>query len=67
MRPVPVPTAEELGEDGWIIAAAGIVINPVSFKQVNQIAEKRLNNGTAEKAWESSWAKTESFEASKIR
>jgi hypothetical protein len=42
MRPVPVQTGEELGEDGWIIAAAETVINPVSFKQFNQIAEKRL-------------------------
>jgi hypothetical protein len=29
MRPVPVPTREELGEGGWIIAAAETVINPV--------------------------------------
>jgi hypothetical protein len=42
MRHVPVPTGEELREDGWIIAAAETVINPVSFKQFNQIAEKRL-------------------------
>jgi len=42
MRPVPVPTREEPEEGGWTIAAAGIVINPVSFKQFNQIAEKRL-------------------------
>jgi hypothetical protein len=68
MRHVPVPTREELGEGEaeWIIAAAETVINPVSLKQFNQIAEKRLTNGTAEKARESSWAKTESFKASKI-
>jgi hypothetical protein len=30
------------GEGGWIIAAAETVINPVSFKQFNQILEKRL-------------------------
>ena len=42
MRPVPVPTREEPGEAEWIIAAAETVINPVSFKQFNQIAEKRL-------------------------
>jgi hypothetical protein len=41
MRPVPVPTREEPGEAEWIIAAAETVINPVSFKQFNQIAEKR--------------------------
>jgi hypothetical protein len=41
MRPVPVPIREELGEAGWIIAVAETVINPVSFKQVNQVAEKR--------------------------
>jgi hypothetical protein len=36
MRHVPAPIREELedreGEAGWIIAAAGTVINPVSFK-----------------------------------
>lgn len=37
-----MPTREEPEEGGWTIAAAGIVINPVSFKQFNQIAEKRL-------------------------
>ena len=36
-----MPTREELGEGEWIIAAAETVINPVSFKQFNQIAEKR--------------------------
>jgi hypothetical protein len=40
MRPVPVPTREELGEGGWIIAAAETVINSNSV-------EKRLNNVTA--------------------
>jgi hypothetical protein len=29
-------------EAEWIIAATGTVINPVSFKQFNQIAEERL-------------------------
>jgi len=46
MRHVLAPIREEPedreGEGEWIIAAAGIVINPVSFKQFNQIAEKRL-------------------------
>jgi hypothetical protein len=42
MRPVLVPTREELGEDGWIIAAEETVINPDSLKQFNQILEKRL-------------------------
>jgi hypothetical protein len=46
MRPVPVPTREEPegreGEGEWIIAVAGTVINPVSSKQFNPIAEKRL-------------------------
>jgi hypothetical protein len=59
MRPVPVPTREELGEGGWIIAAAETVINPV-------FAEKRLNNDTAKKAWAVPCFKTELFEASKI-
>jgi hypothetical protein len=59
MRPVPVPTREEPGEEGWIIAAAETVINPV-------IAEKRLNDDTAKKAWEVPCFKTELFEASKI-
>jgi hypothetical protein len=59
MRPVPVPTREELGEGGWIIAAAGTVTNPV-------FAEKRLNNVTAKKTREVPCFKTELFEASKI-
>jgi hypothetical protein len=59
MRPVPVPTREELGEGGWIIAAAETVINSDSV-------EKRLNNVTAKKAWEVSCFETELFEASKI-
>jgi hypothetical protein len=59
MRPVPVPTREELGEGGWIIAAAETVINPV-------FAEKRLNNVTAKKTREVPCFKTELFEASKI-
>jgi hypothetical protein len=42
MRPVPVPTKEELGEGGWIIAVEETVINPVFFKQFNQTAEKGL-------------------------
>jgi hypothetical protein len=59
MRPVPVPTREELGEGGWIIAAAETVINPV-------FEEKRLNNVTAKKTREIPCFKTELFEASKI-
>jgi hypothetical protein len=59
MRPVPVPTKEELGEGEWIIAAAETVINPV-------FAEKRLNNVTAKKTREVPCFKTELFEASKI-
>jgi hypothetical protein len=59
MRPVPVPTREELGEGEWIIAAADTVINPV-------FAEKRLNNVTAKKTREVPCFKTELFEASKI-
>jgi hypothetical protein len=70
MRHVLAPIREEPedreGEGEWIIVAEGTVINPVSLKQFNQIAEKRLTNGTAEKTWKSSWAKTESFKASKI-
>jgi hypothetical protein len=58
MRPVPVPTKEELGESGWIIAAAETVINPV-------FEEKRLNNVTAKKTREVPCFKTELFEASK--
>jgi hypothetical protein len=44
MRPVLAPVREEPEdrEDGWIIVAEGAVINPVSFKQFNQGAEKRL-------------------------
>jgi hypothetical protein len=47
MRHVLAPTKEEQedreGEEvEWIIAAPEIVINPVSFKQFNQTAEKRL-------------------------
>jgi hypothetical protein len=59
MRPVLVPTREELGEGGWIIAAAETVINPV-------FAEKRLNNVTAKKTREVPCFKTEFFEASEI-
>jgi hypothetical protein len=59
MRPVPVPTREELGEGGWIIAAEETVINPV-------FVEKRLNNVTAKKTREVPCFKTELFEASKI-
>jgi hypothetical protein len=59
MRPVPVPTREELGEGEWIIAAAETVINSDSV-------EKRLNNVTAKKAWEVPCFETELFEASKI-
>jgi hypothetical protein len=59
MRPVPVPTREEPGEGEWIIAPTETVINPV-------IAEKRLNDVSAKKAWEIPCFKTELFEASKI-
>jgi hypothetical protein len=59
MRPVPVPTREEPGEGGWIIAAAETGINPV-------FAEKRLNNVTAKKAREVPCFKTEFFEVSEI-
>jgi hypothetical protein len=60
MRPVPVPTREELGEGGWIIAAVGTVINPV-------FAEKRLNNNvTAKKTRKVPCLETGLFEASKI-
>jgi hypothetical protein len=54
-----VPTREEPGEGGWIIAAADTVINPV-------FAEKRLTNGTAKKAREVPCFKTEPFKTSKI-
>jgi hypothetical protein len=70
MRHVLAPIREEPedreGEGEWIIAVARTVINPVFFKQFNEIAEKRLTNGTAKKTWESSWAETEPFKASKI-
>jgi hypothetical protein len=60
MRHVLAPIREEPEDEGeWIIAVAETVINPI-------VAEKRLRNVTAEKAWKSSWAKTELFEASKI-
>jgi hypothetical protein len=59
MRPVPVPTREELGEDGWIIAAAETVINSDSV-------EKRVNNVTAKKTPEVPCFETELFEASEI-
>jgi hypothetical protein len=44
MRHVLAPIREEPEdrEGEWIIAAAETVINPVSFKQFNQTAEKRL-------------------------
>jgi hypothetical protein len=58
MRPVPVPTKEELGEGGWIIAVKETVINPV-------FEEKRSNNITAKKTREVPCFKTELFEASK--
>jgi hypothetical protein len=58
MRPVRAPTGEE-PEAGWIIAAAGTVINSDSV-------EKRLNNVTAKKTREVPCFKTELFEASKI-
>jgi hypothetical protein len=59
MRPAPVPTGEELGEGGWIIAAAETVINSDSV-------ETRLNNVPAKKTREVPWFKTEFFEASEI-
>jgi hypothetical protein len=66
LAPIREEPEDREGEAERIIAAAGTVINPVSFKRFNQIAEKRLTNGTAEKAWKSSGAKTEPFKASKI-
>jgi hypothetical protein len=70
MRHVLAPIREEPGEredEGErIIAAAGTAIKPVFFKRVNQTAKKRLTNGTAEKAGESSGAKTEPFKTPKI-
>jgi len=54
-----VPTREELGEGGWIIAAAETVIN-------SDFAEKRLNDVPAKKTGEVPCFKTELFEASKI-
>jgi hypothetical protein len=59
MRHVLVPNREELGEGGWIIAAAGTVINSDSV-------EKRLNNVTAQKTREVPCFEAELFEASKI-
>jgi DNA polymerase III delta subunit len=60
MRHVLAPIKEEPEDEGeWIIAAAETVINSI-------FAEKRLTNVTTEKAWESSWAKTEPFKAPKI-
>jgi hypothetical protein len=60
MRLVPVPTREEPGEGGWIIAAVETDINPV-------FAEKRVNkNVTAKKTREVPCLETELFEASKI-
>ena len=54
-----MPTREEPGEGGWIIAAAETVINLV-------FSEKRLNNVTAKKTQEVSCFKVEPFEASQI-
>jgi len=52
MRHVLAPIREEPedreGEGEWIIAATGIVINPVPFKQFNRIAEKRLTKWCSE-------------------
>ena len=59
MRPVPVPTREEPGEDEWIIAAAETVINPDSV-------ETRLNNVPAKKTRKVPCFKTEFCEASEI-
>jgi len=60
MRPVPVPTREEVGGGEWIIAAAETVINPA-------FAEKRLNNNVAaKKAWTVPCSKAEPFKASEI-
>jgi hypothetical protein len=43
MRHVLAPIREEPDREGeWTIAAAEAGINPVSFKQFNQTAEKRL-------------------------
>ncbi len=54
-----MPTREELGEGGWIIAAVETDINAV-------FAEKRVNNVTAKKTREVPCLETELFEASKI-
>ena len=50
------------GEGGWIIVAAGIVINSDSADS----AEKRLANDTTKKAWKVSRFKAEPFKASKV-
>ncbi len=49
------------GEGGWIIAAAGIVIN----SDFADSAEKRLANDTTKKEWKVSCFKAEPFEACK--
>jgi hypothetical protein len=61
MRHVLAPTGEDLEdrEGEWIIVATRTVIDSV-------LAEKRLTNDTAKKAWEVPCFKTEPFKASKI-
>ena len=59
LAPIREEPEDREGEAEWIIAAAETVIDLV-------FAEKRLTNGTTEKARESSWAKTEPFKAPKI-
>jgi hypothetical protein len=56
MRHVPARIKEEPedreGEAEWIIAATETVINPVSFKPFNQIAEKRSTKWYSEEGVE---------------
>jgi len=64
MRHVLAPTREDR-EGEWTIAA-GTVINLISIKPFNQTTAERFTDGTTEKARESSQAKAEPFQASKI-
>ena len=53
-------------EGAWIIVTAGTVIDPVSLKWLDQIAEKRLANVTAKEAWEATFFETAPFKAPQI-
>jgi len=68
MRRVPARIREEPedreGEGEWIIAAAETVINPVFFRQFNQIAEKRLTKWYSGEGVEIIVAETKPFKAS---